>query len=352
MSFPSPAVFPSAVCLGVGCLLLASLPAKAATNPSASLPPSLATAGSDQSPESLKSPPSPPVPQPPISFFRDLLAMSPAERDRALTNRPPQIRRMILAKVQEYESLDPAERELRLRVTELRWYLRPLMAASATNRPAQLAAIPEEQRKLVEVRLKAWDKLPPEVQKVFLENEDTLSWFSEIQGRSNEQRRDILDTLSPERRRVLEQGISRWAAMSDGQRQATLDRFKQFFELTQEEKDKAIKPLPEPEREQVERTLRMFGSLSPEQREQCMSSFAKYTSLSLAERQEFWRNVERWKQMTPAEQEAWRELVKRLPPRPPLPPPRPPLPPRRPPLPPSLESGPPVPAVVTNGRVP
>ncbi|HTV76036.1 MAG TPA: hypothetical protein VMD57_03480, partial [Candidatus Baltobacteraceae bacterium] len=63
----------------------------------------------------------------PVEFFRQLLAMTPDERDNCLKIHPPEIRERILAKVAEYEALDPDERELRLRATELRWYLMPLL---------------------------------------------------------------------------------------------------------------------------------------------------------------------------------------------------------------------------------
>src|ERR1700676_5589096 len=53
----------------------------------------------------------------PVAFFRHLLAMSPKQREDYLTNRPPQMRARILAKVHEYESLSPDDRELRLRAT-------------------------------------------------------------------------------------------------------------------------------------------------------------------------------------------------------------------------------------------
>src|SRR5437762_10215665 len=65
--------------------------------------------------------PSVPSPKSPVDLFRDLLAMSPAERKNFLTNRPPAAQKMILAKVREYESLKPDQREVRLKVTELRW---------------------------------------------------------------------------------------------------------------------------------------------------------------------------------------------------------------------------------------
>ena len=62
-------------------------------------------------------PPLPSTPQSPVEFFRNLLAMSPRDRNDFLTNRPPPVRERILAKVNEYLALDPGERELRLRAT-------------------------------------------------------------------------------------------------------------------------------------------------------------------------------------------------------------------------------------------
>ena len=107
------------------------------------------------------------------------------------------------------------------------------------------------------------------------------------------------------------------------------------------EKEKALKTLSEPERQQIEKTLQTFGNLGPEQRARCISSFAKFASLSLEERQQFLKNAERWKLMPPSERQAWRQLVRELPP---------PLPPRLPPpLPPLMQSRSPR-QVVTNGN--
>ncbi|MCX6895643.1 MAG: hypothetical protein NTZ16_09140, partial [Verrucomicrobia bacterium] len=89
----------------------------------------------------------PPVPPPmpgaqsPVDIFRKLLAQSPAEQKQFLADRSPETQRRILAKLREYESLKPDQRELRLRATELRWYLLPLLNAPATNRAMQLAAV-------------------------------------------------------------------------------------------------------------------------------------------------------------------------------------------------------------------
>src|SRR5262249_37864291 len=98
-------------------------------------------------------PPEPAAVKSPVAVFRELLYMSPAERTKALADRPEETRKRILAKIREYQSLRRDECELRLTVTELGYYLRPLMRTPATNRSAQIALIPKDFRELVQVRL-------------------------------------------------------------------------------------------------------------------------------------------------------------------------------------------------------
>ncbi|HSA11655.1 MAG TPA: DUF3106 domain-containing protein [Candidatus Paceibacterota bacterium] len=284
-----------------------------------------------------------PAPGSGISLFRELLAMNAGERNRALTNFSPTVRPQILAKVREYESLPPDERELRLRVTELHSYLRPLMTAPTTNRASQLARIPETDRELVEDRLREWDKLSPAVQAELLEHEATLRYLAQIHDRTEEQRRIILTNIPAPRREMLEKGISKWSSMSEDQRRQTLSRFHQFFELTAAEKEKALRTLSGPERRQIEKTLRAFDQLRPDQRAVCLRSLEKFTSLSPAERHRFLKDAERWQQMSPGERQTWRDLVRKMPP--PLPTRRPPPPP----LPPAARPHRPAPTVATNG---
>jgi hypothetical protein len=251
-------------------------------------------------------PPQAPQLKSPVTLFRELLAMDLAERQKALAERTPENRRLILAKVREYESLKPDVRELRLRATELRWYLWPLLHMASADRAVRIEQIPAENRVMVVARLGEWDKLPAEAQKQLLENEATLRYFSEVQD--NRPR-----SLSEEQKRKLQAGIEQWQAMPEVQREKLLNRFNQFFVLTSEEKDKALKTLSEPERQQIEKTLRAFGQLSQPQRARCIRSFEKFASLSVEEKQQFLKNAERWKLMTPAERQAWRDLVNTMP---------------------------------------
>ena len=335
--------FLMAAMLGASQLLAAALLAQAAAPHLASTP-SNAVSASVRPPRPPEPPASlPPLPptKPPVGFFRDLLAMNAVERQKALGERSPESQKIILAKVREYKSLEPDECELRLQVTELRWYLLPLMTAAATNRAAQLAEVPARDRTLVEDRLREWDKLSVEMQKELLANEATIRYFTEIEGRTEEQRRRTLDSLSPVHRLKLQEGIDQWNDIPADQRRKIISRFTQFFDLTADDREKALRTLAAPERRQIEKTLRTFGDLPQDQRAQCIRAFEKFTSLSLADRQQFLKSAERWKLMTPNQRQAWRDLVNKLPP---------PLPPELPPMPPSQALARPASAMATNGN--
>jgi len=233
----------------------------------------------------------------PVAFFRHLLAMSPKQREDYLTNRPPQMRARILAKVHEYESLSPDDRELRLRATELRWYLMPLLQTSPVNRDAGLARVPADLREIVKSRLGEWDILPPTLKEEFLENEQTRYYFARIQPPANS---------------VAAQQLA-------AQRQRISGQFQEFLELTPEEKQQILDTLSADERAQMQKTLESFGKLAPEQQTLCVQNYAKFAGMSTAERVEFLRNAERWSQMSPAERQTWRDLVANVPDWPPAP---------------------------------
>jgi hypothetical protein len=262
---------------------------------------------------------SPPVPPSPVGYFRNLLAMSPAQRESALANKPARIRERILAKVNEYAALDPDERELRLQATELRWYLMPLLRTTPDARAARLELVPDDIRDLVNARLAQWELLPPPLQQEFLDNEATASYFSSVAATNN----PVVG--SP----PSGADQSRWNALSEDQREMMTAQFNEFFNLTPVEKQKALSGLSGLERTQMENAIQTFDKLPLPQRMQCIHAFGKFASLSPQERAEFLRNAERWSQMSPADRKAWVDLVAHVPPWHPAPPPAlimPPLP--------------------------
>jgi hypothetical protein len=273
-------------------------------------------------------PPLPAPPKSPVDLFRDLLAMTPEERQNVLTNRPPANRARILAKVHEYAALDPDERELRLRATELRWYLLPLLHRSPTNRAPQLATVPEDLQPLVKSRLAQWDILPPPLQNEFFESERALRYFSHVDP--------PLPPLPPgqgQHPTPQSNHLSHWNGLPGDQRQKITAQFNQFFELTPAEKQRTLKTLSAAERQQMEKTLETFGQLPPAQRLKCIRGFTEFAGMSASEKQDFLNNARRWSQMSPKERQTWRDLVTHVPQWAPLPPNlMPPLPPGRPQL--------------------
>jgi hypothetical protein len=249
----------------------------------------------------------------PVGFFRALLAMAPEERNQQLAIYPPPIREGLLAKIKEYEQLDPNERELRLRATELRWYLLPLLREPPTNRAAQLAQVPDDLRGLVESRLDQWKILPGALQQEFLDNERVLHYFAHVGSTNGAPAPGDWGRTPPDSE------LARWKALSEEQRKQIAARVNHFFELTPDEKQETLNTLSDAEREQMGQTLQAFDNLPAWQRTECIRAFAKFASMNAGEKQEFLKNAERWSQMSPAERQTWRDLVANVPQWPPMP---------------------------------
>ncbi len=262
-----------------------------------------------------------------IAFFRELLEMNVLQRQRALKAYPEAKRAGLEAKIKEYSLLTPEARELRLRVTELQEYLLPLMNLPATNRTAQIAALPPELIPMVQVRLQHWDELSPKDQKELLENKPAVQRLIEFADTTPLQQNLVLTNMTPEQRQAFQQSLNHWQRLSDEQRQKITQRFEEYFSLTTPEKEKTLRTLSETERAQIEKTIRTFRQLDPQTRGRILEQFCR---LSPSEFQQFFKNAERWQMLTPSARKAWRDLVSSaslLPPMPPTPGSRPPLPP-------------------------
>lgn len=284
-------------------------------------------------PSASTSPPPFPTLSSPVDQFRALLVLSPAERESHLTNRPPAIRQRILAKLHEYDAMNPNDRELRLRTTQLRWYMLSLMEVPHAARATQLATVPEADRQFVKDHLAQWDLVPEDEQKEILKYEKVIENLVAV-GFTNATTTPNLATAVPSNQSGLK-NLDAFLNLSSEQRQQMYDSFQKFFELSDAEKQKMIGVLPLAERMQMNIALQKFAHLPKVRREQCLNSFGKFSSMSESERQEFLKNAERWRELSPAERQAWRNLVNRLPQRPPLPPGLalpPPLPPPMPPV--------------------
>jgi hypothetical protein len=277
-----------------------------------------------------QTPPALPVPRAPVEYFRELLAMTPGQRSQALATKTPEFRRGTLEKLNEYEAMPAAERDWRLWMVQLRWYLVPLMKIAPADRTALLSRVSPEYRPVVEERLRHWDALTEESRREFLENENRIHYVLRLESGSPEQREKILQGFSVENRKQIEAQLAEWHKKPLSRRQEMYRQFHEFFELGPREREKMLSVLSDSERAQMQKTLETFAQLRSEQRRKCIESFREFVNMTPEERASFLKTAERWEAMSPSQRQAWREIVRGKPVFPPLPPGfgNPPMPPR------------------------
>jgi hypothetical protein len=250
-----------------------------------------------------------PVQQSPVELFRKLMADSPGERDEYLARQTSSVRSFLQQRLNQYAAMTREARELKLQTTELRFFLRPQLTASPVQRQIMLATTPDHYREIVRLRIERWDGLSPELQQQILKNEALLGLILRI-GQSGS------TGFSKTMPRGVSAELKAWNALPAGDRLQMLSSFRSFFAFSEFEKSRIIASLPEYQRHKITGTLTALHELSPDERTACLNALQRFGSMSLAEQQRFFRNAEAWRNITPAEQTAWRMVVREFPPLP------------------------------------
>ncbi|HMJ91113.1 MAG TPA: DUF3106 domain-containing protein [Candidatus Acidoferrum sp.] len=255
-----------------------------------------------------------------LHSFRRLLAMNEAEREAFIVGRSKEAQPILRAKVPEYLALTAEAREARLQSLELRALLLPLMSMAEPQRTLHLQTLPPEKRKVVEERLRTWTILPTPLAKDVLENEAAVRFF--LQSQSSTEREAMLTNMSPQQRVELQKSMARLDAMPPERREMAVRNVERYFALDAKERDQTLSALSDRERAMVTNALERLSILPPEQRGPAVEGLKKFKGLSAAEQQQFLRGAARWQLMPEKERQLWRDLVTRtrITPPPPMPP--------------------------------
>jgi Protein of unknown function (DUF3106) len=268
-----------------------------------------------------QTPPPLPVFQTRTGLFRKILAMTAAQQEAWLTNRPVQVRPQLEAKIKEYEAMSPEARESILRATELHEYLAYFIKIAPADRASQLAQVPPEYRAAISGKLSEFDILPPELQQEALAGKSTANYFlnppSPRAGGPNSA--NAAHPPMPPPPGAL-QYLNR---LPLEERRKMYASFKHFFDLNSDDRQKILATLPAEQRGKVERTLQELENLPPEQRDRGLQSISMLAGMTDEQRQAFFQNADAWQKLPPAERQTWRKVVTHLPPPPPLPDPYP-----------------------------
>ncbi len=255
----------------------------------------------------------------PVTFFRQLLAMSPEQQEVRLASRSPANRVVIERKLTEYQSLPVEERDARLRAMEFHHYMTALLRAPSSLRSNWLAQVPAEFQRSCEERLRLWVVLPPEIQQYLLERQSSMQWITRLQGMTENERRQALANLPPVERQSIEADVARWQSMSQEQRDQTWRGVRQMFDLSPREQQRVLSRVAQTQRPQTEKLVQNLNPLTPLERERYVEGWRKFSQLDPAHRAKFIQGWERWKTMPESEREVWRRLSARIPAVPPLP---------------------------------
>jgi Protein of unknown function (DUF3106) len=252
-----------------------------------------------------------------VAYFRGLLGMSPAERQRVLADKTAREQEQVLAKVREYEALPREVREERLHQTELHWYLLVLLRLDSAARKERLKEISPLYQPMILGQLAQWDQLPADTRQALLEKESFLRTYVEWQTHSPAAQEDLFARLPVEQRAHWTKELNRWQGLPESRREELCGAFRRFFCLTDGERKETAQALSDTERRQMEQALQSYASLPPAQQRECVESFSKFAAMSPEERNQFLQNAAKWETMDAYERQVWRTLVNRLPPMPP-----------------------------------
>lgn len=272
-------------------------------------------------------PPPQPVPENPVNKFSELLRLDVAGREKVLQGKTEWQQRYLRDRLAEFDALGSTEREVRLGLMHLRYYMLMAMRAPAAQRDQRLTGVPPEYRDLIAERLLAWEKLPADQQKELLQNEAVLSqisWF-EIGGVTRPEAEVPASSArgSPE----LQSDLQRWRELPEVQRERMTRNFSQFFQLSSRQRQKILQRVDEADRTVVERATAALERLPSAERLQCIDALNRYADMTAEERARFLQNAARWRAMSSEERQAWRWVAshvapgKAFPARPPMPPP-------------------------------
>lgn len=264
--------------------------------------------------------PQPPVPisaQTPADFFEALLKLSPAELEQYLQERPEPQRTILRARVAEFSQMSEFEREVRLRIWRLRYYFGLLVRIPASGRESWIKQVPEPYRWAVAERLESWDRLPEQIRKDILENERILEFLLPVTGGPPLPPHPGLASLQGQQ--VNQDELRLWEELPPERRKEVLQEFGKLFSLSDKERLELLRSTANHHRERIRALLTQVESMSASDRELCLRALERLASMPPDEQVKFFKKAEIWIRLSPDQRRAWRQLMDKLPPLPPLP---------------------------------
>ena len=313
------------------------------------------------------------APESPFFFFRQLLKMDPQEAEEAIRQRPEKFQEIIRKKVEEYKQMPHQQREWKLQVLDLRWYLFCGLDLSEDKLDKYVESIPEDYREIIQARLKRWFSIPAEQRASILKNARMFSrkmdehkqppkmdglkdrpptpdWMRDGNGEFRPPMGEKPPGMNmqppfPREKRDKMKGSpafgkqyppppmngDHWGDRKDNnfgkdpkkfqsQREKWMwGELNNFFRMSHEDRKKVYKALPEKDRDKIWKVMRMLEELPPVERQNSLKILVEISDMSPEKRSAYLMGAERWKSLSPEERRFFRVLFvpqEQLPPEP------------------------------------
>ena len=262
-------------------------------------------------------PPLPSIADSPVRFLARMLAASELERERMLRSHTAESQAFWLRKIGQYEIFSEAERQERLQISQLHWYLALLIRVPPEQRARRLLDIPRLDRHIVERRLKQWDELSEQLRDDILANIKVLQYFARLASQLPKERESLVEGSQDLAAAGKELSAS-WQQLPLERRREMFNAYVQFYQMPASRQEATLQKVPfPPVRRELQDRLTELDRLPQEERRQLIGSLKTFAQMTPEEQARFHRNAARWRTMAPQEREFWMRYVKGLPPLPP-----------------------------------
>ncbi|MCF7669268.1 MAG: hypothetical protein K9N48_05785 [Verrucomicrobia bacterium] len=255
----------------------------------------------------------------PVDQFRKLLELQEQQRNQTLQSFPAQQRNILCEKLGEYDSMPEPQRRLRLRTAELGWFMKTLIQTDKPERADKLSALPELYQEWFEYKLNYWDEISPDKQNIILASDKMFGFFLHSPQPPPMPSSNKPPPMPPEKteKNELLAALNKWRALPSDKQERIYQQFQNFLQLTEQDKQKAIRELNRNQRTKMEKHLRTLNNMSPANQRNFLESFRKLTNLEDIELQRFLQGARKWHSMTLPEKLTFKHLANTIPPLPP-----------------------------------
>ena len=248
----------------------------------------------------------------PVDFFRGLLSMSVEQRLDVLSDRRPNERTAILAKVREYERLSADVREKRLWQTEFHYFFHGLRSLDRSEREIALQAIEDPMKSRLWIGFQLWDGLDLESRDALIQERRAVTYLlTRVHELSAlEEEPEANDVRIGSVTNVDAGAVSLSRAIQD--LEATHRKLLEDFDVLAEQ----VGPMSAEEEAQLRVLVEAFVSLPQQKRDETFRTVLELAESSEGERQAFVQEALRWREISPEERAKWRYIATQLPPMP------------------------------------